>query len=108
METIAAKKNILNISDTATCFTGDIKLALDLRDHTLSFIKGHVWVESFKELLKFIVPDRIKFKKIFQSLITPLSTIKFANGIDFTYSPYKNLTLNGLKIPRGFRFDGNI
>ena len=101
------KKDLINHSDDG-CFLGDLRIGLDLIDHSRTFIKGHIWASSLMDVLRFIVNDKLKLNDLSANIIQPIRNIKFLNGIDMSYSPYKNLQVKGVKIPKGFRFSGGI
>ncbi|CDW82432.1 UNKNOWN [Stylonychia lemnae] len=100
-------KEILSLNQN--CFMGDIKNQIDLQNFEYSFLKGHLWVETFKTLLQFVITDREKFERAYKSLINPITELKFSNGIDFSFNPGKTtLKYVDQEIPKGFRFQGNI
>ncbi len=54
-----ASKDLLNLNDG--CFMGDLKYLIDLESFESSYLKGHLWVESFETLLRFLIPYSDKF-----------------------------------------------
>lgn len=73
--------NILSLKQH--CFEGDLKYHLNLEDIDSSLVRGHLWADNFETLLRFMIPSDGKFRKIYDTLIEPISDLKFENGADF-------------------------
>eukprot|EP00347_Sterkiella_histriomuscorum_P023029 403336229 len=101
------KNEILDLNKN--CFLGDIRLQLDLDSFTYTFLKGHLWAKSLRQLLDFVITDKDKYRRVYKNLIQPISELQFEDGIDFSFNPNQRaLRYKSQDIPSGFRFQGNI
>jgi hypothetical protein len=80
-------KNIVHNAATndTKCFTGDIRLSLKELNPAEATFQGHIWVKSFKSLLYFLLANPAKFSANYNSIVSPIASLHFGEGIDITY-----------------------